>query len=104
MLERQIAHLSLAETRLIGSLSLAKDLAIETMQALPHVAGETGDSLPKAEVSDEAQTASTHISSLLDQQITLLEQVKRYDELARVLGTRCMQGAHILSQRLKEAV
>lgn len=104
VLERQIAHLSLAETRLIGSLSLAKDLAIETMQALPHVAGETGDSLPKAEVSDEAQTASTHISSLLDQQITLLEQVKRYDELARVLGTRCMQGAHILSQRLKEAV
>jgi hypothetical protein len=103
VLERQIAHLSLAETRLIGSLSLAKDLAIETMQALPHAAGEISSSLPEAQSKDEPPTASTHISSLLDQQITLLEQVKRYDELARLLGTRCMQGARILSQRLKEA-
>jgi hypothetical protein len=102
VLERQIAHLSLAETRLIGSLSLAKDLAIETMQALPHAAGEISGG-PSESQQAKGEAGATHISSLLDQQITLLEQVKQYDEQARTLGTRCMQGAHILSQRLKEA-
>lgn len=102
VLERQIAHLSLAETRLIGSLSLAKDLAIETMQALPHAAGGISGGLPEGHQA-KGEAGATHISSLLDQQITLLEQVKKYDEQARTLGTRCMQGAHILSQRLKEA-
>lgn len=102
VLERQIDHLSLAETRLIGSLSLANDLAIETIQTFAHTTKERPSGSLSAESADDAQPAASHISSLLDQQINLLEQVKRYDEHARDLGTRCMQGARILSQRLKE--
>lgn len=103
VLERQIEHLSQAETRLIGSLSLANDLAIETIQTLSHPKERASGSLGALR-AEEAQPAVSHISSLLDQQINLLEQVKRYDEHARDLGTRCMQGAHILSQRLKDNV
>jgi hypothetical protein len=102
VLERQIEHLSLAETRLIGSLSLANDLAIETIQTLSHAPKERPSGALSAQSTDEAQPATSHISNLLDQQIRLLEQVKQYDEHARDLGTRCMQGAHILSQRLRD--
>jgi hypothetical protein len=103
VLERQIEHLSLAETRLIGSLSLANDLAIQTVQTLTQPAGERTSGPLDAQSKSEASNAVTQISSLLDKQITLLEQVKQYDERARDLGTRCMQGARILSQRLKES-
>ena len=104
VLERQIEHLSLAETRLIGSLSLANDLAVETVQTLSHPASERNNGALGAHSQSEGQTGTTHISTLLDQQIHLLEQVKKYDAHARDLGTRCMQGARILSQRLKEIV
>ena len=104
VLERQIEHLSLAETRLIGSLSLANDLAVETVQTLSHPASERTSAALGAQSQSEGQAGTTHISNLLDQQIHLLEQVKKYDAHARDLGTRCMQGARILSQRLKEIV
>jgi hypothetical protein len=104
VLQRQNEHFSWAETRLIGSLSLAKDLAIEIVQLQPHASGTFPGEAAGARSKFEAQTtAATRLSSLLDQQITLLEQVKRYNEQARDLGARCMQGARILSQQLKEA-
>jgi hypothetical protein len=102
VLERQIDHLALAETRLISSLSLANDLAIETVRTLSQPAGERNSGSLDAQNKSETPGAATHISTLLDKQITLLEQVKQYDEHARDLGKRCMQGARILSQRLKE--
>ncbi|HLV98427.1 MAG TPA: hypothetical protein VKT82_07080 [Ktedonobacterales bacterium] len=102
VLERQIEHLTLAETRLISSLSLANDLAIQTVQTLSPPAIERTSGPLDAQSKSETPGAATQISALLDKQITLLEQVKKYDEHARDLGTRCMQGARILSQRLKE--
>ncbi len=101
VLQRQVEQLSLAEARLIGSLSLAKDLAIELAQALRQASGEISGGLLGAEGKNQADTSATHINTLLDEQIKLLEQVKLYDGAARDLGTRCMQGARILSQRLK---
>ncbi len=103
VLERQIDNLTQAETRLIGSLSLANDLAIQTVQALNQSARERVSGPLEAQGKNDAPGTVTQISTLLDQQITLLEQVKHYDERARDLGTRCMHGARILSQRLKEA-
>ncbi len=52
----------------------------------------------------ESQAAiNARINALLDQQIRLLEQTNKYCSQASDLGTRCMQGARMLSQRFKEA-
>jgi hypothetical protein len=102
VLERQIEHLSLAETRLISSLSLANDLAIETVQTLHPPTRERKSGPLDTQSQSDTSASPPRISRLLDQQIALLEQVKKYDEQARDLGARCMQGARILSQRLKE--
>jgi hypothetical protein len=103
VLQRQVEHLALAETHLLTSLSLAKDLASQTGYLPPHPRDERSSGSLGPRHASETQAASSHMRSLLEQQIGLLEQVKKYDEHARDLGTRCMQGARLLSQRLKEA-
>ncbi|HEU5370733.1 MAG TPA: hypothetical protein VFU69_19825 [Ktedonobacterales bacterium] len=103
LLQHQVEHLTLAQTPLLGSLALVKDLASELGQTLPPVRDERSSGSLGTRGTSEAQAAIAHMRHLLDQHITLLEQVKQYDEYARELGTRCMQGARLLSQRLKEA-
>jgi len=125
VLQHQHEYLVQTEAKLIGALALARDLAIETVQIVPRVSGEiTSGSLRTSSKTGEDGTAASgplraggspdarenaqaevraHISNLLDQQAALLEQANRYCQQARDLGTRCTQGARIISQRLKEA-
>ncbi len=104
VMQRQHEHFAQLETRLVGALSIAKDLTIETLQTSPAPLGGIGSNSPGAQPQGEPRTApAPPISKLLDQQIRLLDQAKMYCSQASDLGTRCTQGARILSQRLKEA-
>ena len=115
VLHRQHDTLSDVESRLIGSLALAKDLALEAIQVLPRVpeerawgtggmaAGKSSGPLGAQEKGDFRTAASLRVKTLIDQQISLLDQAKRSCAQASDLSMRCTQGARILSQRLKEA-
>jgi|SRR5579859_26633 len=101
VMQRQHEHFAQLETRLVGAISIAKDLAIETVQA-PHLPSGAITSAPLGR-SQPLSGFFVQIGDLVDRQINLLDQAKTYCSQASDLGTRCTQGARILSQRLKEA-
>ena len=123
VLQRQHDYLAQLEANIIGSLSLTKDLAVEVVHPLRHSSGEitsgplgardtsTGSPseiknsrpLGAAGKSENQAAVTARINALLDQQIRVLEQANTYCAQASDLGTRCTQGARMLSQRLKEA-
>lgn len=103
LLQRQIEHLTLAQAPLLNSLALAKDLSSELGQTFPPLRDERSSGSLGTRSARDAQAAITRMRRLFDQLVTFLEQVRQDDEYARELGTRCMQGARLLSQRLKEA-
>ena len=55
------------------------------------------------EQSEARSADSLRVSSLFDQQMSLLEQAKRYCAQASDLGQRCATGIRKLNQRLKES-
>ncbi len=99
LLQRQQEYLSQTEAQATSSLTLIRRIKEQTSSAL----GQSTSSSPGCKAITEYQNILMSLGLLLTQQMSLLEQIARSSTQARELGTHSINGARILSQRLKEA-